>query len=190
MAKLSFMNVIFEYKASDLTQYYRIQYFDKNNREIKNPEIPYGLKSSGIISENEFWPKHYTFDTKGCLHRASVFSPKNNEFYYYYNLNETDKLLIENSLSNDNWTHSWKYTTHTIINPEYSENVITAFWWIKTEQIYFSIEEIKEKSRIGKINFIRKLNAQNNTRKWFWFPVSLINLLLFFINYHIKYSLA
>ncbi len=80
MAKLSFMNVIFEYKASDLTQYYRIQYFDENNREIKNPEIPYGLKKSGIISKYKFWPKGW--ETKGLLHKASAFSPKDNEFMH------------------------------------------------------------------------------------------------------------
>jgi chloramphenicol O-acetyltransferase len=33
------MNIIVEYKARDLTQYYRIQYFDENNREIKIPKF-------------------------------------------------------------------------------------------------------------------------------------------------------
>jgi hypothetical protein len=51
------MNIIVENKARDLTQYYRIQYFDENNREIKNPEIPYGLKNSGITNDNEFYQK-------------------------------------------------------------------------------------------------------------------------------------
>jgi len=168
MAKLSFMNVIFEYKASDLTQYYRIQYFDKNNREIKNPKIPYGLKASGIIVENEFWPKGW--ETKGLLHKASAFSPKDNEFMYYYYIKET-RYLITNRLSKDNWTHSWRYSIKNIT--DYAD-AITAFWSIKTEQIYFSFEKRKGKSRIGRIYFLKTINPKNNSREWYWFPVSTL----------------
>ena len=42
------MSVIFEYKASDLTQYYRIQYFDENNKEIKK------IFNMGKITEENF----------------------------------------------------------------------------------------------------------------------------------------
>jgi hypothetical protein len=164
MAKLSFMNVIFEYKASDLTQYYRIQYFDRNNKVIKNPEIPYGLKKSGIISENEFWPKDW--ETEGRTHKASVFSPKNNEFCYYYNINDMSYYMT-NSLSKNHWTHSWKYS---IKNLPDNGQVITAFWWIKTEEIYYLLEPRGEKFRIGKIYYHTK--SKHSRNDLLLFPVS------------------
>jgi len=94
------MSVTFEYKASDLTQYYRIQYFDENNKEIKNPEIPYGLKDFGLITENDFWPIYW--GNKGLTHKATAFWPKHNKIIYNYNIFKTN-YHFENSLSDDNW---------------------------------------------------------------------------------------
>jgi hypothetical protein len=85
MAKLAFMSVIFEYKANDLTQHtYRIECFDYYNKKIKYPQITYGLKHSGIITENEFWPKDW--GNKCLIHKSSAFWPKRKTFYYYYNI--------------------------------------------------------------------------------------------------------
>jgi hypothetical protein len=171
MAKLSFMNVIFEYKASDLTQYYRIQYFDKNNREIKNPEIPYGLKSSGIIVENEFWPKGW--ETKGLLHKASCFSPKHNEFRYYYSDDKATHYIIENSLSNNDWIHSWKYTK--LYDRTFWKNVANGFWWVKKAECYFSLEPKEEEFRRGKILYFTKIEPSYNQtweRRWYQVRIS------------------
>jgi hypothetical protein len=148
------MSVTFKYKASDLTQYYRIQYFDENNKEIKNPEIPYGLKDFGLITENEFWPIYW--GNKGLTHKATAFWPKHNKIFYGYNIFKTI-YHFENSLSDDNWIQL--PNTFLISGKDSNWDFITAFWWIKTDEVYHVVEENKENPRIGKIYFIGSIKS-------------------------------
>jgi hypothetical protein len=141
MAKLAFMSVIFEYKASDLSQYYRIEYFDEINKKIKNPEIPYGLKNFGPITENGFWPP--TWGTTLRTHKAAAFWPKYNEIYYFYNIDETEyNNLYTKRLTDNNWTDSWRYyifnkdKTYWYKKYRPLTPITTAFWWIKDDRIY------------------------------------------------------
>ncbi len=162
------MSVTFEYKASDLTQYYRIQYFDENNKKIKNPEIPYGLKDFGLITENEFWPIYW--GNKGLTHKATAFWPKHNEIFYYYNISKT-KYYFENSLSDDNWIQVG--STDLKSGKDVNWDFITAFWWIMTDEIYFVVEINKETPRIGRIYFSNSKNIDKNKKEWLYFPVSI-----------------
>jgi hypothetical protein len=164
------MSVTFEYKASDLTQYYRIQYIDENNKEIKNPEIPYGLKDFDLITENELWPIYW--GNKGLTHKATAFWPKHNRIYYYYNISKTN-YYFENSLSDDNWIKYKLAGKHLIPDRDVNWDFITAFWWIKTDEIYFVFEENKETPRIGRIYFFDQKNINSHENKGFYFPVSI-----------------
>jgi hypothetical protein len=162
------MSVTFEYKASDLTQYYRIQFFDENNNVIKYAEIPYGLKDFGLITKNEFWPIYW--GNKGLTHKTTAFWPKHNQIIYNYNISKTN-YYFEKTLSDDNWIQ-WRFID-LIYNKDVNWDFITAFWWIKTDEIYFVVEKNKETPRIGRIHYLVPKNIDKYEKEWLYFPVSI-----------------
>jgi hypothetical protein len=181
MAKLAFMSVIFEYKASDLSQYYRIQYFDENNKKIKNPEIPYGLKDFGPINENEFWP--HNWGTRLRTHKPAAFWPKYHEIYYFYNIEEMKYKYIKR-LTDNNWKNSWRYyiknETYWYDEDEPSTPITTAFWWIKYDRIYTTSELLSD-PRIARV-LIFQPSTENGTNYYTYSRVSIFRTKLFFNN--------
>jgi len=109
--KLDFMRTQFGYTKNNKLQVYWILFFDQNNQLIKDREIPYGLKSSAYIYNNEFWPNG--FGDQNQTHKSSAFWPK--EYYFLYIINgktpKENAFLATNSLLNYNWSNSWTYTT-------------------------------------------------------------------------------
>jgi hypothetical protein len=100
---------------------------------------------------NEFWA--IGWETKGITFKAVVFWPETKWFYYLcQNFN-----IGVSGLRTINWTQRWVYGTKLFINT-YS----SGFWWIKTDQILFILDNEIEEKRISPVFDIKRNESTEN----------------------------
>lgn len=119
--------------------------FDENNyRDFDQKAI-----HNKAFELNEYYrklaPNLYFFDLKST-YKPAAFWPKYYYFLYVFNsFDSKEAVLATNSLLNKDWINSWNYS---YISGSKDMLFTTAFWWKKTNTIYF-IGEKKHKPRNG-----------------------------------------
>lgn len=122
---LKSMSMQFLYNKHNLSQYYNIWFYDSNGNVIPVNQYPYGLTQFSRVLMNQFFPKHFLIEVQ--KYKPSAYWTKKSLFIYIINAQNSwdEAILITNTLSVNNWTHSW---TNTRIKGFKGMVFTSAFW--------------------------------------------------------------